>query len=305
MNANQLTQRITVALAEKVSRIGLVLRGSALLILLVGCGPISRIPLRPIPVPGTTDGRMMIPSALPVASLTPTDRIPLTGDEIPGGADSAQAALARSLAPVLYLHRDEPFPLSRVVAVVHPEQRVIAYHLLWADDAYGAWIPRTKPTDEEIVWVGYDATGAPSDLWTYWHGTLLHMPWANRQVEIDVQWGKHGSLPRGVREADLPRGRSLKSFYRLTYALPDLWLGNFTRKGPWCFCQGWDSYRTFSEPQLTADRLDAVVVAHDPRAALRRVFGTPYSDKPWWPWLMSSAARPAVPASPSIATSGQ
>lgn len=292
-----------MALAEILTRFGSNLRGTAVLLalVLVGCGPIAHIPLRPVPVPGAVDGRMMVPSPMPITSLTADARIPLTGDEIPGPADSARATLARSLAPVLYLHEAEPFPLARAVAVVHPEHRVIAYHLLWADDAYGAWIPGTKATDEEIVWVGYDATGAPTDLWTYWHGTLLHAPWANRQVEIDVQWGKHGSLPRGVREADLPRGKTLKSFYRLTYALPDLWLGNFSRKGPWCFCRGWESYRTFGDAQLTADRLDAVVVADDPRPALRRVFGTPYSDKPWWPWLMSPDARPASASPASLA----
>jgi hypothetical protein len=179
---------------------------------------------------------------------------------------------------------------------------VIAYHLLWADDAYGAWIPRTKPTDEEIVWVGYDRTGAPTDMWTYWHGTLLYSPWSRRQVEVDVQWGKHGSLPRGMRESDLPRGRSLKSFYRLTYALPDLWLGNLSRKGPWCFCQSYRSYRRFTEPRLVAERLDAVIVAADPRPALRLVFGTPYSDKPWWPWLM---APDLVVPTPAVAATAQ
>jgi hypothetical protein len=294
-----------VALAEKMSRIGSVLRGSALLLALVGCGPISRIPLRPIPVPGAADGRLMIPSALPITSLTVGATIPLTGDELPGAADSAQVALARALAPVLYLHRDEPFPLSRVVAVVHPERRVVAYHLLWADDAYGAWIPGTKPTDEEIVWVGYDGSGAPTDMWTYWHGALLHAPWRHRQVEVDVQWGKHGSLPRGVLEETLPRGKSLKSFYRLTYALPDLWLGNLTRRGPWCFCQSYGSYRQFTRPVMSGDKLDAVVVGHDPRGALGRVFGTPYSDKPWWPWLMSPGAVPAeVVTAPVVVRTG-
>jgi hypothetical protein len=28
------------------------------------------------------------------------------------------------------------------------------------------------------------------------------------------------------------------------------------------------------------------VVAVDPRPMLRRVFGTPYSEKPWWPWRL-------------------
>jgi hypothetical protein len=273
-----------VALADYLSPSRAITYASiaALSGVVAACGPIAHIPTRPVPVLGEAlGGQMLAPSVNLLPSL----------------ADSTHAQLARTLAPVLYLHRSEPFPLSRAVAVVHPDRRVIAYHLLWQDDAYGAWIPGTKPTDEEIVWVGYDASGSPTDMWTYWHGSLLHAPWSGRQVEVDVQWGKHGSLPRGVRESDLPRGKSLKSFYRLTYALPDLWLGNLSRKGPWCFCQGYESYRQFSQPQLVSDKLDAVIVAADPRPALRLVFGTPYSDKPWWPWLMSPdevAPRTAV-----------
>ena len=276
-----------MALADYLSRSrAITLTSLAALSGVVGaCGPIARIPGRPVPVPDALLGQMMVPVL----------------GRLPSSADSARAKLARTLAPVLYLHRSEPFELARVVAVVHPTRRVIAYHLLWADDAYGAWLPRTKPTDEELVWVGYDRSGAPTDMWTYWHGTLLYSPWSKRQVEVDVQWGKHGSLPRGMRESDLPRGRSLKSFYRLTYALPDLWLGNLSRKGPWCFCQSYRSYRRFTEPQLVADKLDAVIVAADPRPALRLVFGTPYSDKPWWPWLMAPdlvVPTPAVAATP-------
>ena len=89
--------------------------------------------------------------------------------------------------------------------VLHPTRRVIAYHLLWRDDVHGSWIPFTVPTDEEVLWIGYDSTYAPTDLWTYWHGSVLHTPWPKSQVAIDVQWGKHGSLPRNVRQSDLPR----------------------------------------------------------------------------------------------------
>src|ERR1700680_305348 len=70
------------------------------------------------------------------------------------GADSAAWALAKSLAPVLYLQRDEPFPLDRVVAVVHTTEPVIAYHLLWRHDVNGQWVPWAKPSDEEGVYGG-------------------------------------------------------------------------------------------------------------------------------------------------------
>jgi hypothetical protein len=185
----------------------------------------------------------------------------------------------------LYVHRDEWFPLQRVVAVLHPNRPISAYHLLWQDDVNGSWIPFTVPTDEEVVWVGYDSTRAPTDIWTYWHGTLLHADWRQRgQVAIDVQWGKHGSLPHGLIESDLPSIKKLNDFYALTWlSLPDIWLGNLTRRGPWCFCHGYARYRDFSRQLPLSERLDLVVKAEDARAALGAVFGKPYSRKTPWP----------------------
>lgn len=193
--------------------------------------------------------------------------------------------LARALAPLLYVQRDEWFPLERVAAVLHPTRRIIAYHLLWQDDVNGSWIPFTVATDEEVVWVGYDSSRAPTDLWTYWHGTLLHADWRSRgQVAIDVQWGKHGSMPHGLIESDLPSIKKLNDFYAFTWlSLPDIWLGNLTRRGPWCFCHGYARYRDFSRELPLAGRLDVVIKAEDARAALGVVFGRRYSDKTPWP----------------------
>jgi len=206
---------------------------------------------------------------------------------VPGALASSysSAKLARALAPLLYIQKDEWFPLERVVAVIHPSRRVIAYHLLWQDDVNGSWIPFTVPTDEEVVWVGYDSTHAPTDLWTYWHGTLLHADWRERgQVAVDVQWGKHGSLPHGLIESDLPSIKKLNDFYAFTWlSLPDIWLGNLTRRGPWCFCHGYARYRDFSRQLALSGRIDAVVRAEDARDALGTVFGRPYSRKTPWP----------------------
>jgi hypothetical protein len=186
----------------------------------------------------------------------------------------------------LYLQRDETFRLERVVAAVHPERRIIAYYLLWSDDVNGAWVPFTVPTDEEVVWVGYDSTLAPTELWTYWHGAILHAPWPRARVEIDVQWGKHGSLPRHVRPSDLPPSRSLETFYATaTFGLFDVVLGNLNRRGPMCFCHGFRRYLEFTRPLPLDSALDAVVVGADPRPTLAAVFGKKYSKKPLWPWL--------------------
>jgi hypothetical protein len=225
-----------------------------LLTFLTGCGPRAHIPLRPVDVPGL---------------LAPTD---------------SGALLARSLAPVLYLQRDETFPLSRAVAILHPTKRIIAYNLMWRDDVNGSWIPFTVPTDQEVVWVGYDSTLAPTDVWTYWHGPILHTKWPKTQVAIDVQWGKHGSLPRGIRESDLPKPRTLNFFYAMTiFGEPDILLGDISRKGPLCFCHSYRRYREFTRPIALWEKLDAVVRTDDPRSVLLEVFGSKYSNKHRWP----------------------
>jgi len=191
--------------------------------------------------------------------------------------------LARSLAPVLYLQRDERFPLSRVVAVVHPDKPIIAYHLLWRDDVNGSWIPFTVATDQEIVWVGYDPSGAATDIWTYWHGTILHTRWPRSQVAINVQWGKHGSLPRGLIESSLPSPKKLNFFFAATrFLVPDQIMGRTVRGGPALFPHSYNRYRDFSRPVPVAPRLDAIVRTKDPDEVLRSVFGK-YSRKPPWP----------------------
>ena len=242
-----LLRRRAIEIRERI-HIGLTL------ILVTACGPHAHIPLRPANLPD---------------ALASTD---------------SGTVLARRLAPVLYLQRDESFPLERVVAVLHPVRRIIAYHLLWRDDIHGSWIPFTVPTDEEVLWVGYDTTYAPTDVWTYWHGRILHSPWPKAQVVIDVQWGKHGSMPRNVRQSDLPRPRTLNFFYAMTiFGEPDILLGDISRKGPLCFCHGYRRYRQFTHPLVLAERVDAVIRTEDPRPVLLEIFGREYSNKHWWP----------------------
>jgi hypothetical protein len=219
------------------------------------CGPRAHIPDRPVPLP---------------AALEQTD---------------PAYQLAHTLAPLLYLQRDEWFPLRRAVAVVHPTRPIIAYHLLWQDDIHGAWIPFTVPTDEEVVWVGYDPAGAPTDLWTFWHGVILHTGWRDRGAPaVDVQWGKHGSLPHGIIESDLPRFRTLNAFYVYhILGLPDILLGRLTRPGPLGFFHSYGRYRDFSRQLVLRDSIDVVVRAADAHDVLAAVFGGSYSSKIQWP----------------------
>lgn len=223
--------------------------------LLAGCGPRAHIPTRPT----------AIASALP--------------------SDDPAVHIAHALAPVLYLQRDEWFRLERVVAVVHPNRPIIGYYLLWRDDVHGAWIPFTKATDEEIVWVGYDSTQAPTDIWTYWHGKVLHADWRGRgTVSIDVQWGKHGSMPRGIVNDDAMWPRTLSNFFVSSWVgIPDILLGRLSRRGPLCFCHGYRRYSTFDRPVLSGDLIDVVARLEDPDPLLSALFGTPYSKKMPWP----------------------
>jgi hypothetical protein len=225
------------------------------------------------------------------ATLTACHRSPVLPPvpvAIRSPADSSQAALARALAPVLYVQRDEYFPLERVVAVVHPERPIIAYVLLWQWDVHGQWLPWTKSSDEEEVWVGYDPeTHAPTDVWTYWHGNILHTDWTNRgQPAIDVQWGKHGSLPRGVVESDLPHSQSLNMMYALDFVLlPDIWMGKLIHGGPWGFFHGYGRYREFSRVMPLDQRLNVVLSTDDPAKELESLLGHRYSHKASWPAL--------------------
>ena len=184
----------------------------------------------------------------------------------------------------MYLHPDETFPLLRAVAVHHPTRPIIAYHLLWTDDVHGAWVPLTNATDQEIVWVEHDGRGDPIRLSTYWHGTTVTTDWQRRGAPaVDVQWGKHGMLPRGTVLDDLPWSRQPWLYYLFAWGLPDFWLGRLSRDGPLCFCAGYARYLVFTERLELADRLDAVVVAEDPEPVLAAIFGARYSRKRAWP----------------------
>ncbi len=224
--------------------------------------------------------------AIALASCVPRADIPPVPAQPPNAADSADVVLARALAPVLYVQRDETFPLLRVAAVLHPTRPIIAYHLLWSHDVNLQWVPWAEPSDEEVVWVGYDSlTHAPTGLWTYWHGTILHTNWRDKgQPAVNVQWGKHSNLPHGIIESDLPRTKTLNVLYAMEFVLlPDIWLGKIAHGGPWGFFHSYARYRDFSRIEPLTLRLDAVARADDARPALHAVFGRRYSNKRWWP----------------------
>jgi hypothetical protein len=87
-----------------------------------------------------------------------------------------------------------------------------------------------------------------------------------------------------VIESDLPRFKKLNLFYAFTWiGLPDIWLGDLTRRGPWGFFHSYSRYRDYSTLLPVAPRIDVVVRAENADSTLIAVFGKPYSRKRAWP----------------------
>ena len=122
----------------------------------------------------------------------------------PRDPDERQRLLIERFAPRLHVARAEPFPLKDFAAVMHPSERFIAYHLFWEDDI--DFPEDNDPSDHEVVWVKYAVSGdATEAIWTYFHRRMLRGGDAaladarahGGRPRINVQWGKHGSIPLG------------------------------------------------------------------------------------------------------------
>ncbi|MBL9127506.1 MAG: hypothetical protein JNL97_07665 [Verrucomicrobiales bacterium] len=105
-------------------------------------------------------------------------------------------------APRLAVTPWEPFALKDAAAVLHPEQRLVAYHLFWEDDI--DFPDDNDPCDHEVVWIRFDENRSRVEaIWTYFHDHLVEggpeaLEDARRnggRALVCVQWGKHGSMP--------------------------------------------------------------------------------------------------------------
>jgi hypothetical protein len=178
--------------------------------------------------------------------------------------------LVKRFAPRIFVPHGEFFPLKDFAAILHPHKPLIAYHLFWEDDI--DFPEDNDPCDHEVIWVEYAPDRQTlTRLWTYFHGQILDggaaavlEARAHRQrPRINVQWGKHGSMPAGWeslrvrREAGASSGESVslkqyneETFRRLSSAgrrLPDHPIG--VRGGwPKRFPGDWAAFTNFSRP---------------------------------------------------------
>lgn len=118
------------------------------------------------------------------------------------GADE-RAAILR-FAPRVYTTPDEIFSLKDAAAILHSSERLIAYHLFWEDDI--DFPDDNDPCDHEVVWVQFSRDRRSIErFWTYFHGRILEAgedalrEAADHEMRprVNVQWGKHGSMPLG------------------------------------------------------------------------------------------------------------
>ena len=120
----------------------------------------------------------------------------------PRDPSPAELQLVRQFAPRVFTTPREFFPLKDFAAIVHPDRPLVAYHFFWEDDI--DFPEDNDPCDHELMWVRYSPDKRSIEqIWTYFHGRLLKGTETaladarqhDRRPRINVQWGKHGSMP--------------------------------------------------------------------------------------------------------------
>ena len=199
-------------------------------------------------------------------------------------------------APLLYTTPTEPLPLKDVVAIVHPAQPIIAYHLFWEDDI--DFPDDSEPCDHEEVWVTYDPGGGlVTGVHAFFHSHLVTSPQAvdvaNRRggrPVVYVEWGKHGSLLDGWQDMTVD-GVSILNKMRRTHER--LWTKGhrlvdhpLARDWPRKFGGTWEDYVDFSHPVDPVEWIEGknmVMVSRWGNAVINQYFLL-YNFHPKWEW---------------------
>ncbi|MCI0666303.1 MAG: hypothetical protein L0220_35080 [Acidobacteria bacterium] len=222
--------------------------------------------------------------------------------------------LARKFAPRIFTTPTEFFPLKDFAVIIHPTKQLIAYHFFWEDDI--DFPEDNDPCDHEVMWVQYSTDKSSIEkIRTYFHGRILTGGEAalsdarahGMRPRINVQWGKHGSLPAGweeititANEGDvekkympLDRSITLKNYNEGTYrklaeegrrlkdnpiSLRLAWPQKF--RGKW---EDFINFSRFVEPLRLLDKNRMVRVTRWNSATINRYFLT-YNFRPKTEW---------------------
>ncbi len=238
-----------------------------------------------------------------------------------------QQRLVRRFAPRLYTTPSEFFPLADIAVIVHPDRPLIAYHLFWADDI--DFPEDNDPSDHEVVWIQHSADGQRLEqVWTYFHGRILAGGDAaladarahHERPRIDVQWGKHGSMPAGwarqtiAADRDDTQGAGAAAEPRLTLEAYNRATCQALAKGrrlgehplgqrlgwPPRFTGTWEDFIDFSrlvDPVAQLDRTRLVKVSRWNSATINQHF-LAYNFRPKHEW--PSDASPAVASATGV-----
>jgi hypothetical protein len=225
-----------------------------------------------------------------------------------------ELARARRFAPRVYTTRSEFFPLKDFAVLLHPDEPLIVYHFFWEDDI--DFPEDNDPCDHELMWIEHSSDGADiTRIWTYFHGRMLEggpeaVQDARRhqmRPRINVQWGKHGSMPHGweslsirANEGDierkylsLDRPLSLKEYNEATFKKLStegrrLMEHPLSRRLGWPdrFTGDWQAFVDFSRPidtQEWLDRTKMIKVSRWNSATIDQHF-LPYNFRPKTEW---------------------
>jgi hypothetical protein len=246
----------------------------------------------------------------------------------PRGPSPGELAIVRRFAPRLHATTAEFFPLRDVAAVLHPTERLIAYHLFWEDDI--DFPEDNDPCDHELVWVQFGPGGRTLErFWTYFHGRILEGGEVARRdarahdmrPRVNVQWGKHGSMPVGWESIEIvaDTGDTEREYLSLgPISLLDYNRGTWeklrtegrrlidhrlARRLGWPdrFEGDWSAFSSFNrivEPLAFIDRHRMVSVSRWNSAVINQEF-LPYNFRPKTEWPDGTAAGPVLRTAPA------
>jgi hypothetical protein len=233
----------------------------------------------------------------------------------------AQKQLARRFLPRVHVTPTEPFKLQDFAVILHPTSRVIAYHLFWEDDI--DFPEDNDPCDHEVLWVEYaEDEKTILGLVTYFHGRLLRAGEEAVQdakahgarPRVNVQWGKHGSLPLGWEKMNVvaDEGDLEKKYYPLqrSIALLDYNRGTYEKllkegrrlsdhplgkSWPKKFAGSWKDFTDFSilvDPSELLDSRQMIKVSRWNSATINQHFlRYNFRPKTEWPAKQKSTER--------------